>query len=102
MHVEDTGRFNSEIIDKLLKDSKYLPLYKAIGEPVIRSNHKYKLYRDRYYKLDSDTEVDLSEDDLCWLTGNQTDDFVKQAIDKIEKFIKDEKITQLLYELNEE
>lgn len=110
LHLEDVSTFNSELVTNLLKDPEYkeiLLAFDRIDEPP--QDQKFKALELRNYHF-SDVGDDspyngcfdgVSIADLAWYAGNQTDEFVRQIISKVERFTTDKKVTDLLYELND-
>jgi len=111
LHLEDVSTFNSELVTNRLKDPEYeeiLLAFDRIDQPP--PDQKFKVLEIRNYHF-SDAGDDcpyngcfdgVSIADLAWYAGNQTDEFVRQIISKVERFTNDQKVTDLLYKLNQE
>lgn len=101
LHVNDINTFDTNLINELLKTDYSLVLTKFDRiDRQFETNIKAVENRNYYFESPFDNNF-YDEDKLAWFIGNKTDEFSKQLIEKVERFIKDETITKMLYEINQ-
>jgi hypothetical protein len=111
LYLEDTNSFDTEKIDELLKTdySIILSSFDRVDKQFDQYDkqydyHRFKIVEVRNYAFNSpyDSNFDNSQlDKLAWYAGNETNKFADQIIRKVERFRKDQKLTRMLYELND-
>lgn len=104
LHIEDTTKFDTEKINDLLK-GEYSLLLSAFDrvDRQFELNTKAMEYRNYSFGSPYDSYFDNSQlDNLAWFAGNKTECFVDQIIKKVNRFRKDQNLTNLLYELNKQ
>ncbi len=102
LHLEDTTTFDTNKINDLLKTDHSI-LLSSFDRVDRQFEHNTKAMESRNYSFGSpyDFNFDNSQiDKLAWFAGNETENFAKQIIKKVERFRKDENLTKLLYDLN--
>jgi hypothetical protein len=104
LHIEDVNGFDTKKIDDLLR-SNYSILLSAFDRIDRQFENQLKVVEVRNYSFNSpyDTNFDDSQlDKLAWFAGNDTENFAKQIIKKVERFRQDKDLTKMLYDLNTE
>jgi hypothetical protein len=104
LHIEDINAFDTKKIDDLLR-SDYSILLSSFDRVDRQFEHQLKVVEVRNYSFNSpyDTNFDNSQlDKLAWFAGNETENFAKQIIKKVERFRQNKDLTKMLYDLNTE
>jgi len=98
----DGNFYDVEEANQLLKTEKYSPILSAFSriDRFYEGNRIVTESRNFVFGSPYDSRFDL--DRLAWFAGNKTDLFMNQIIEKVNRFRKDMKITNLLIELNSE
>lgn len=102
LHLDDTTTFDTNKINDLLKTDHSI-LLSSFDRVDRQFEHNTKAMESRNYSFGSpyDFNFDNSQiDKLAWFAGNETENFAKQIIKKVERFRKDENLTKHLYDLN--
>lgn len=102
LHIEDITSFDTKKINELLK-GEYSVLLAAFDrvDRQFEQNTKAMEYRNYSFGSPFDSYFDNSQlDRLAWFAGNETESFVNQIIQKVDRFRKDTNLTNLLYEIN--
>lgn len=92
--------FDKEKVKKLLLSDDYQSLMcfrrdeEFVGPYAIRERGNFK--------FNDANDEELSAEVLAWYAGNKTEDFVTQVMEKVDRIRKDERLTQLLQEINRE
>jgi hypothetical protein len=102
LNLDNGTTFNSEKINTLLKSAKYAPILEAFDRIDRSFEPRCKAMCYRNFSFGSPNDGKFPPNELAWYAGNQTDEFVDQAIGQIKKFTHDQIVTELLTELNEE
>jgi hypothetical protein len=100
LFLGNQNKFDTYKIDELLK-GKYSPIISAFDRVDRQFEPQFKIVESGNYIFDSPYDGHFDENTLSWYAGNQTEKFVKQIIDKVERFRKDERLTNMLYEINQ-
>ncbi|MGZ0707493.1 hypothetical protein ACWPKO_04055 [Coraliomargarita sp. W4R53] len=102
LYLFNPSKFNTTIIDELLRADKFTPVLDCVDN--LDKNRLYeektKAMSNRNFRFGSVNDGRLDPNELAWHAGNETDEFVKQALEQIEKFTSDTHITELMIELN--
>lgn len=104
LNLGDTTLFDTNKINELLK-TDYSILLAAFDRVDRQLENDNKAVEVRNYSFGSpyDSNFDDSQlDKLAWYAGNQTQIFADQIIRKVERFRRDENLTKMLYQLNEQ
>ncbi len=98
----DGNFYDTEKANQLLKTEKYSPIISAFNriDRFYEGNRIVTESRNFIFNSPYDSRFDL--DRLAWFAGNKTDLFLYQIAEKVNRFRKDTKITNLLNELNTE
>jgi hypothetical protein len=54
----------------------------------------------RNFSFGSPYDTKFDTDRLCWYAGNETESFLNQIAEKVNRYRKDEEMNSLLHELN--
>ena len=102
LHLKDSNRFNSGRISEQLRTEKYGKLLMNFGvEPKLDGGHgSLAMEQNRNFTFENSNHGQISLPELAWYAAHETDNFIKQAAAKIERFTRDEEMTRLLTELN--
>lgn len=100
LHIDDIKSFDSNKIDNLLKNecTQIISTFDRVDR---QFEHQLKVVETGNYYFNSPYDSNFDSDQLAWFAGNQTEKFVEQIINKVEKFRKNAVLTQMLYQVNE-
>jgi len=101
LHLIDFEKFDSELITENLRTEKFSPILRCFDriDRQFETNAKALEYQNFHFGSTNDGRIPVSE--LAWYAAHETDQFVAQAIEKVERFTNDSMITGLMRELNE-
>ena len=103
LHLRDSNRFKTNIIDQQLKSGKYAKLLMPFGvNPLLNASDSKVQARYADFTFGSLNDGNVPDYELAWYAVNRTDDYIKQMAGKIEGFTRDPEMTRLLEELNAE
>lgn len=102
--LEDPNRFDIEKMYSYLKSpesGKLLAAFERIDS--FLPDQRRAIVETGNYSFDSpfDGNFKDAKHQLAWYAGNQTENFVRQIVNKVEKFRKNKEVTDLLYQINE-
>ncbi len=100
LRLDDLETFDTEKISELLKTSKYGKILTAFDRIDRQFEPNMKAMEYRNYNFGSVNDGNLFPTELSWYIANRTDDFLSQLTTKIDRFISNEEITDLIYEIN--
>jgi len=103
LHVEDINSFDTNKINELLK-SEYSLILSSFDRIDRQFENQLKVVEVRNYYFNSPFDSNFDDahvDQFAWFVGNETDKFVQQIINKVDRFRKSPKLTQMIYELNQ-
>lgn len=103
LRLEDPAGFDSEKMTQLLK-TDYSMLLSGFNRIDRQFEHHSKAIETRNYAFGSPYDFNFDNaqlDKLSWYAGNKTDDFVRQIIEKVERFRQNKEFTRMLRELHE-
>lgn len=89
LNLDNGTTFNSEKINTLLKSAKYAPILEAFDRIDRSFEPRCKAMCYRNFSFGSPNDGNIPPNELAWYAGNQTDEFVDQAIGQIKKFTHD-------------
>lgn len=89
-------------IHELMKTSEYAKLFSGFERVDGSISHEYIAYEEGNFHFDSDFDGYYTDWQLAWYAGNRSSEFVEQIAAKVNRFRKDEALTELLYKLNKE
>lgn len=102
LHLQDTNSFNTTKVDDLLRNECSL-LLAAFDRVDRQFETQLKAVEVRNYTFGSafdgcfeDTQIDK----FAWFAGNKSQELADQIIQKVEKFRKNEKLTEMLRSIN--
>jgi len=95
----NSNLFDSQRITDLLSTDKFSIIMSTLRPDEVFSGD-WKLIEYGNLHFNSPFDLQFETDRLCWFAGNNTDEFVQQLVDKIDRIRKDETLTSLLIELN--
>ena len=102
LHLGDSKRFNSGLIDEQLRTAKYAKLLMPFGVQSKVPTGDSKAVEEHFnYTFGSPNDGGIPLAELAWYAAHETEKFVKQAVAKIEGFTRDMEMTNLLHDLNE-
>lgn len=96
----DSKIFRIEDIHKKLKTEEFKPLFDSFSRIDNSFEEGYLVKEIRNFSFNSPFDTKFDVDRLSWFAGNETENFLNQIVEKVNKFRKDEKINSLLDELN--
>lgn len=96
--------YSKEKIISLWNEPKYKPIISAFEETEIdRNPNSWLLISEKgKFRFNDDYDGNFDYQRLAWHANFNTKELVKQIINKVERFVKDDKITNLLLDLNRE
>lgn len=98
----DVNRYDQETIKRLLKtDPEYGLIYSSFDRIDLQFDYGSLLIEYRDYVLSENNNAFLEKVELAWYASHQTEEFVRQKIEKIQKFTSSPKITSLFRKLNQ-
>ena len=105
LHLSETAtEYNSDKINTLLKEERFSSILAAFSKTDVSkhygSHSKYMQSPD--YKFESPDDGNFPIETLAWYAGNRTEEFVKQCIDKIERFTLNPDVTTAMEKLHHE
>jgi hypothetical protein len=97
---------NIETVYQLLREKKYSPVLNAFERRDLMLDDKYKsegyvVVEYGNWEFNDKDDGTLNLDKIAWYANYNTDLFVQQIERKVFAFMKNEKVTQLLTEINE-
>jgi len=102
LHLMNKLRFDTNKVDALLK-TEYSLIMSSFDRVDRQFEPEIKVMENRNYVFGDPCDSNFENeyiDRLAWYAGNQTEKFVSQIINKVERFTKNEKLTKMLYEIN--
>ena len=93
--------FDSDEVTKLLKTEEFFPLLSPFTQNHEIHQGNYKIREKMDYVFDNQFK-NLNSEQLAWFAGHQTEDFVNQIAEKVDIFRKNEQLTKLFKEINEQ
>jgi len=100
LRLHDLQVMDTDAITKALESNHYMELKAAFQRIDRYMQADSKLMERRNFRLGSPHDGSLSPRELVWYAGLKTDEFVRQAIEKIERFTRNETVTAQIRELN--
>ena len=101
LYLYHTGNFDSDKITSMLRERGYSKIYTCFDRLDRSLEANVKIQTRRPFKFGCPNDGNIPPEELAWYAGNKKDEFVKQAIEQIEKITKDEDITDLIRKLNQ-
>jgi hypothetical protein len=96
--------FNIKEISSLLNDKKFTPIISAFEKQneINAEDNEYKIVETGNFLFDENdcNNGRFNLDQIAWYAKHKTNDFVEQLEKKIDKFRKNDNITELLIEIN--
>lgn len=96
--------YDGKQIFNMLQESKYTPIVSAFDRqdeiPSVEANANIRIVERGNFYFGEYNDGYLDTDQLAWYAHYKTDDFVKQLIEKVDRFRKSEEITELLFDIN--
>ena len=94
-------------VTSLLQEKKFIPIvsaFKRHEDEFLGENTEYKIIEKGNFNFDADDSNDghYSFDQIAWYAKYRTKDFVEQLKNKIDRFRRDNNITELFIEINRE
>lgn len=101
LRIGNPQKFNTKLVTDALKTSEFSPILLAFGRIDRQGEWGSELIEIGNYSFAPSGSRQLSELDLAWFAAHETDLFVAQAIEKIERFTNSTKVTEALRSLNQ-
>ncbi len=98
----DSSRYNMSELERQLNNETFAPLKTCFTRLDGFNNENCLLYECRNYSFENspyNTKFDLER--LAWYAGNNTELFLSQIVEKVNRFRKDEQMNLLIDKLNE-
>lgn len=92
--------FDSKKATTLLSTEKYAPLLSVLRPDNIFDND-WKVFEVGNFSFDTVNDGHFESDKLAWYAGNETEKYVEQVVEKVNRIRKNSELTQLLREINE-
>lgn len=104
LRVEDLNRFDTTKINDMLKEIQYSKVLSSFDRIDRRYETESKAMEYRNYSFGSKNGNNFKDErvEFNWYVGNETEKFVDQLIKKVDRFVRDEEITNLIYMINAE
>lgn len=99
---EDLLKFNRNKISELLKNDEYSPLFDAFERRDFEEKYGCHIIEVGNYYFGDQNDGRFNEEQSAWFATYETQKMAEQIIAKIERFRKNEVVTNLLRKLNEE
>jgi hypothetical protein len=100
-----TGGGNITLIHEMLDQPEYLPLKNAFDADAdveyLLPPHSAPVVEDIKFKFNDQEAAYYDSYQLAWFAHYQPDELLKQMVAKIDKFRKDPKLTDLLWQIND-
>jgi hypothetical protein len=100
LRLDNPMQYDSGAITKALETGNFAELKNAFQRIDRYMQVDSKLMERGNFKFGLPSDGDLSWRELSWCAGFKTDEFAKQAIEKIERFVRNEVVTGQIRELN--
>ena len=96
--------YDRKKIFDLLQESKYSLIKSAFDriDDIFDSTHDWRFIENGNFYFGDPADGRLDTDKLMWYANYRTEEFAKQIIDKVNKFITNPEITRLFIEINEQ
>jgi len=101
LKLHNSQNFSAPLITQSLKKGDYQPIYRAFDRIDIRFNWGSELIEQSNFKFNIATDGNLSPLDLAWHAFHRMDQFVDQAVAKIERFTNNPEVSDLIRRLNQ-
>jgi hypothetical protein len=95
--------YDSNKVNECLKKPDYAEIKLVFNQISRFLHHSHeKISEDMYWQFGSSFDNHFDLDRLAWYAEHQTKDFLKQIIDKIDRFRKNEKVREQILQLAKE
>lgn len=101
LKIWNPQKFKNQPVTDALKTSEYSAIPLAFGRIDQQGAWGSELIEIGNYSFETSGSRQLSELDLAWFAAHETDSFVDQAIEKIERFTNSSDVTDALRRLNQ-
>lgn len=103
LRIEALNQFDTKKIDEMLKEPRYAKVLASFDRIDRQFEAESKAMEYRNYSFGSKNDNNFKDEmvDFNWYVGNETDKLVTQLIAKVDRFVRDEEITNMIYEINE-
>lgn len=102
LRLQDEAGFDSEGISKALLSPEYAPVQAAMMRCDHHPDSNCKLFEKYNYNFGTASDGQISENALAWFAYHEREEFVRQSIEKIERFLGSPEVVRLLEKLNSE
>lgn len=93
---------NVRLFPKLLLDLRFRPLLLSENFGRVDYISTYKIIEEGNYQFATINDGRIDVEDMEWFAFHETDNLVNQIIEKVSRFLSNQKLTQLIIELNSE
>jgi|GEM_PF-3057641 len=96
----DEKTFDSAGMSEALATPEFKPVRQAMEREDPHPHSSCKLFERNNFHFGSQNDGMIPGDEMAWYAYHRKDDFVKQAIKKVERFLGDPEVVRLLEKLN--
>ena len=103
LHLWCNGNFyDKRKVFEMLQEIKYTPIISSFErqDEIFNADNDCRIVERGNFSFGSKNDGHLDIDQLAWYANYETDKFVKQLAEKVDRFRKSQEITELFIEIN--
>ena len=100
LKIWDTNRFIPRVVTEALRTSNFSPVLMAFSRIDDQDHRDFILSEERNYLFPSSPSGQITEDVLSWFAAHETESFVNQSVEKVERFTNSVEVTESIRQLN--